>query len=124
MADTEAGTSNEQKIQILMAEYQTLRAEVLQRNTVLNQTLAAFGTLAVPIIAVVLSRSLIVGFALLLGAPCTVFTTWLIVDRQTRVLAQRLREIEQEINTKAGETLLRWESGRAGLYTNKRKPLK
>jgi hypothetical protein len=116
---TESGhTSNEQKIQILMAEYQSLRAEVLQRNTVLNQTIAAFGTLAVPIIAYVFFKSLLVGLALLAAAPTTVFVTWFIVDRQTRVLARRLRELERSINEKAGEQLLRWETDRKGLYSN------
>ena len=64
MADSAGYTTNEQKIQILMAEYQSLRAEVLQRNTVLNQTIAAFGTLAVPIIAVVFFQSLLFGVVL------------------------------------------------------------
>jgi hypothetical protein len=55
MAKSSRGATNGQKIEILLVEYKSLRAEVLQRNTVLNQMIAAFGTLAVPIIAVVLS---------------------------------------------------------------------
>lgn len=112
----DSNVSIEQKIQILMAEYQTLRTEVMQRNSVLNAAIASFGTLAVPITALVFTQSTLVGWALLAGVPGMVFGTWYMVHQNTKVLAKRLRELEGEINTKAGETLLQWESSRTGMY--------
>lgn len=99
-----------------MAEYQTLRTEVLQRNSVLNAAIASFGTLAVPITALVFTQSTTVGWVLLTGVPGMVFSTWYIVHQNTKVLAKRLRELEAQINAKAGEQLLQWESSRTSMY--------
>jgi len=122
MTEVKSHASNDKKIEILLAEYQSLRTEVLQRNSVLNAAIASFGTLAVPIMALAYTQSKLIGLTLLIAVPITVFATWALVHQNTRALAVRLRELETQINEKAGERLLCWESSRVGMYSNQHHP--
>lgn len=99
-----------QRIQILLAEYATLRAELLSRYTAQFQSggIAAIILLSIITLAATKNSS----FLLLLVADAILFGAvmfWIDVD--IAKAARRLRALEQEINTMAGEPpLLKWET--------------
>jgi hypothetical protein len=99
------------KIAIMLEEYRLLRSELIQRNTVLISILTVggngqcrnnwcddsdkcylAGTITISIIMLVLS-----------------YAFW-IIDYDTRRLAFRVRQIEAEINRRANDRLLLWET--------------
>jgi hypothetical protein len=105
---------DEQKVSILLAEYNTLRAEVLAARSYVMQ---AIGIAAAVIMG-------IIGFCFSQGVsghewvPWTIGTiafvylgftyTW--NDINTRSFTKRLRELEADINERAQDTLLVWET--------------
>jgi hypothetical protein len=104
------------KVSILLAEYNTLRAEIMQRGTVL---VSVFGVgvaaLAVLIVQIVEHWKtggslfwLFVALALLSLALCSahIFQSHIMTGK----LARRLRALEREINEIAGQRLLCWET--------------
>jgi hypothetical protein len=99
------------KISIILEEYKSLRAEILQRTTMLNQTYAVAGTVAAGILgAMVQYRAISAGVAMIAALiALVVFATWLI-DDAIRIVAFRLRQIESEINALAEHRLLVWET--------------
>jgi hypothetical protein len=95
------------KIQVLLAEYAALRAEVLSRSAQKFQVQTLAGTALVAIVGL---TGLLSAISLIL---LTILLTALglrLLDQITRRLAARLREIETSVNGLAGETLLRWEN--------------
>jgi hypothetical protein len=52
---TPSAIGEKEKIQILLAEYSTLRTEVLQRNTVMNQFFAVSITASIAVIGIVVA---------------------------------------------------------------------
>jgi hypothetical protein len=112
--------TSKEKVQILLAEYSTLRTEILQRNSVLNQILTVGGASLLAIISFLFARqeliALFMGLALLfIVLPCLAIYAIGTVDFDTLAAAQRLREIESAINKMADERLLIWETDN-GLY--------
>jgi hypothetical protein len=112
----EAGTeelSARDKIQILLAEYNTLRAEVLMRGGTALQVTA----IAAALLALLLQRDTDLRFWLGFGVlVCGVVTfTWIIAGNIGK-LAGRIRELEQDINTRAREPLLCWETKHGEAY--------
>lgn len=109
--------SAEKKIDVLLAEYGTLRAEILERNTILNQFIAAGAALAVPLIGlgVEFKAWWAVG-AMAAAMLLAEFLTWIIVHANTRELTTRLLYLETEINRRVGEPLLAWETTRPARY--------
>ena len=103
--------SENERIQILLREYDTLRTEILQRAT------HRFGFVSV--IAVVFSygvyhspslhlyQAVALGFALIIMA-CIWFQLGVLIAR----CSQRISEIETLVNTIAGHQLLSWEGER------------
>jgi hypothetical protein len=102
-----------QKIQILLHEYNTLRAEVLSRYSAQFQSsTVAVGALIGLMVA---ASNPGVGFnwliILLLIATGPIYGGVLFwIDIDIAKAAKRLREIETQVNSLAGETLLRWEN--------------
>jgi len=99
--------TNFSKVQVLLAEYAALRAEVLSRSAQKFQVHTLTGTAVIAIF----------GLTGLLKAISLTFLTLVLaafglrmLDLVTRRLAARLREIETAVNELAGETLLRWEN--------------
>jgi hypothetical protein len=103
-----------QKLSILLAEYNTLRAEVMAARANVGQ---AGGVMAAAIMAIfafkystsmkgpsllpwVLLATAITYFAILLG--------W--NEMNTRGFTSRLRELEEEINKRSDERLMLWET--------------
>ena len=103
-----------QKITILLAEYNTLRAEVMAARSAFHQAIRIGITVLIAL----------VGFALSKGIASHYWVIWLIAsavallllslvywnDVNTFKFTARLRELEAEINRRAGERLLIWES--------------
>jgi hypothetical protein len=113
----------EEKVRILLQEYATLRTEILSRTN--NQY--QLGAAAVALLVWVIGRPLSVWLWVALGVSTAsvAYVYWMIV-RDMKKAAARLRELEHEINRRAGETLLVWESnwsgGVAGIW-GRSKPL-
>ncbi len=110
-----------EKIQILLAEYATLRDEVLQRDSSLNQFIVIGGATVVAIVAAVGTMAaykisalwLGVSFVGLLGTDALlVFVGFKMVEFDVLRIAERLLELESAINELAGEQLLAWETTR------------
>lgn len=100
-----------EKIAIIMEEYKALRAEVLQKNTVLIQIFVVSGTIGAGILgAMIQYRAYTAGFAMLSAILILVILALWMHALQIRVVARRLREIEMEINKLAGTPLLKWET--------------
>jgi hypothetical protein len=102
-----------QKVQILLHEYNTLRAEVLSRYTAQFQS----STVAVgAFVGLMLAASNPnIGFSwiiiILLVATGVLFGAVLFwIDVDIAKAARRLREIETQVNSLASDTLLRWEN--------------
>lgn len=113
MGDDDPETlSQKDKIQILLQEYNTLRAELVVNGNKTFQLLSLGGALFVLII----SRPLDVRFwTALVAALVGISYFSFVVMRDIRRLAKRVRELEHDINRRADEELLIWESrwGRA-----------
>jgi hypothetical protein len=108
MGDDNSKILNEKdKIQILLQEYNTLRSELIGSGTKLFQMIAIAGALFTWII----SRPLDLRFWIaVLIATMGLFSLGFIVFRDTRKLSRRVADLESEINRRAGEELLVWES--------------
>lgn len=106
------------KILVMLEEYKSIRAELLQRNTVMNQTFTVGGTIAAGVIgagvqlAYQYGPSALPGLAsVLLLIAVFVGFAWREIDKEARRANRHLVALEKEINRRAGgETLLSWES--------------
>jgi len=103
--------SEEEKVKILLQEYASLRSEILTRINNMYQLIAISAALVIWITR----QSMSVGFsvAFVAGVVAAVivvaFFFWTI-SRDIAKAARRLRELEKDINCRAGETLLVWET--------------
>lgn len=96
------------KISVLMQEYATLRAEILVRIRIGFQLIAV----AIAVVGLLLNANTVGPSKTILAFACgAVLLTaiYCIFDGTTRIAA-RLRELEQEVNGRAGEELLKWET--------------
>jgi hypothetical protein len=102
--------SHQEQVQILMEEYKTLRAEIIQRMASSFQTWGVAGTASVAISGIVAAYSVPIGALLLIMFFLVIWLAWRVVDYDTRLNAMRLRELETTINELAGTRLLVWET--------------
>src|SRR5437870_2602136 len=99
--------SEKDKIQILLQEYNSLRAELLLGHNKMFQLLSLGGALFVLII----SRPLDARFWTAVVAALVVISyVSFTIMRDILRLAKRVRELEVDINRRAGEELLIWEN--------------
>ena len=111
MADATIG--DKEKVQILLAEYSSLRGEINSRISSAYTVVS----IAAGFIAWMLTqrqydiRFWIGAFTVLLGAT---LCGWF-VGRDCVNAGRRVQELENEINMRAGETLLIWENEKGGL---------
>jgi len=105
--------SEEEKVKILLHEYASLRSEILTRTSNLYQLIAFCAALFVWAVS---HKSYHFWIATL-----SVFIVFLfffrLISRDIDKAATRLRELEQDINRRAGETLLVWEVRWGGAVT-------
>jgi hypothetical protein len=104
------------KIQILLAEYGSLRTEVIHRTNNLYQLVAAGAVL----FSVAVSRQRIDAvFWITVGLSITVVAAFaFLINRDLDKAARRLRDLELDINTRAGETLMIWETRWGGVVAS------
>jgi len=110
MAETELG--KREKIQILLAEYSSLRTEI---NARISSTYQVVG-IGAALIAWLLQQP--IGSAFWIGLSIAAVGALLCVRFLTydgTNAAVRVRELETQINELVGEKLLLWESERGGL---------
>ena len=113
-----APLTHAEKIQILMAEYNTLRAEVIQKS---NSTFQIFGvaiTAVVAISGIVATYAIIAGFSIFIILIVVLLATYRSIEFSMLTFGNRLREIEREVNQLAGAKLLKWETEYVGILPN------
>lgn len=101
-----------EKLQILLAEYTSLRSEI---NSRISSTYSAVAVLILLIVFVLQQN---VGFKFYIGLFIAVVGTGIcgrILAYDTFSAARRVQEIEAEVNRRAKEKLLIWETERGGL---------
>lgn len=107
------------KVEILLKEYETLRAEILtamnSRSSILSFGIAAVGAVFSASIAVsaVTSSTLLSAFMLMGAVPamnCFVLYIWLGEYQRMQRAGKFIADIETRINTKVGEDILSWET--------------
>jgi len=103
------------KIAVLLSEYSTLRDEVLQRDTALNQVLTVAGASVVGVVTIMLTYSLQLGTYLLIFLLLFSYWVFRLIEFDTLHIAKRLLELEADINERTGERLLVWETNH-GLF--------
>jgi hypothetical protein len=108
---------DQEKVRILLHEYDTLRQEIIQRTT---HGFQIYGVGAVFFVWLVSrpfdQRSWIM---LCVSALAVLFASRISL-REIRNASERLQELEQTINRLAGQDLLIWESCRGGAKTGPR----
>lgn len=108
---TEWKASPRDKIDILLAEYETLRYELVHRSGLQGQTLgAAAAALAAIVVYGMTSEDYcttgyLVALVLVFG-----FLVIRYLHLDICMQADRVKQIESSVNQLAGETLMRWES--------------
>jgi uncharacterized membrane protein YqgA involved in biofilm formation len=103
-----------QKVAILLSEYSSLRGELQGRYTAQFQSSAALAIVLIGLITLGGNR----GFsctiiALIAGAVIVYLLVLLWIDTDIAGLSREVRRIEADINNRAGETLMRWQTQRA-----------
>ncbi|MBZ0138923.1 MAG: hypothetical protein K8H87_04005 [Pseudorhodoplanes sp.] len=102
-----------EKIKIVLEEYKTLREEIYRRHAAFVQVCTVAGTTFVAIVGVAIVNKTLVGGAFMTLALLVLVTfAFLMHDHDTRLLAEQLAQIEKDINKRAGEDLLTWETTR------------
>ena len=119
-AQVSSDLSQKDRIAILMGEYATLRAELIARTSFGFQTAAVLLTAMTWFV----SQSNLGGrhyyFWLIVGFIGLGFASAIFVNvRDLKKIARRLKEIEHEVNSRAGEHLLVWET-LSGVFTRMR----
>lgn len=110
----ERGIDVTKNIYVIIAEYSSLRSEILTRTSNMYQLFGAgFATLLWIFTNSYSYSTLIVFFV---GVFFFLLFYWLI-ERDIRKAARRIREIEREVNNRTGEQLLIWESRWGGGVT-------
>src|SRR5262249_45274512 len=99
MAGDDGKVGAKEKITILLAEYNTLRAEILQRNTVLNQFLIFTSATAIGLIGGLFATDKYL-YSLLsfIVLSVLIITVYRAVIANTFVLAEQVRRLEHDIN--------------------------
>jgi len=106
--------SDEEKVRILLHEYDTLRQEIIQRT---NHGFQIYGVGAVFFVWL-MNRSFDQRFWIMLCISAIALgRAWRSSVREIRKAAERLQELENIINGLAGADLLVWESHKSGFAT-------
>jgi hypothetical protein len=102
-----------EKVRILLAEYSSLRTEIIGRITNLYQVVGFGSVLAALILQQEFQGNKFWSLFVVLIAGILISGRFLAFDM--RRSAKRVRELEKEINMRSGEKLLVWESELGGL---------
>jgi hypothetical protein len=132
---TPVGTlSQSDNIQVLLHEYDGLRSEIVQRWVGMQQQISIGVVVLLGIVAVLFSKDSKIDhprdyilYSLLGFAMCVFCYAMWQVGRDSGKAAKRVREIEREVNQRAGAELLQWETrwgGGATGYWGSARPIK
>jgi hypothetical protein len=103
-----------EKVQVLIAEWNSIRAEIVARTTIGFQ-IVGIGFTGIGI--VLLQQNLIVKFiCLTIGVGILAFGSWFTV-RDLFKMHGRVKALEANINVRCGETLMEWETRFSSLST-------
>ena len=102
-----------EKVRILLAEYSALRSEIIGRISNIYQVVGFGAVILAWILQQQFASHKFWEFTAVLAAGIMLCGRFLLFD--IRRSAMRVRELEGEINRRAGEKLLVWESERGGL---------
>jgi hypothetical protein len=101
------------KIEILLHEYDTLREEIMSRYSAQFQAIGVFGAVFVGLLAAIATgMNAHVGYSLIVLSFFIFLALFVWADNDITRAATRLIELEKEINGRAEERLLVWESNR------------
>jgi hypothetical protein len=102
--------STNDKVQALLFEYNSLRSEIMQRNSVFNQYCVISVPASVAAVSVVYTAFPPLGIILFLTICSLLYIVFCIIEFDTLAAATHVRALEAQINEMAGERLLTWES--------------
>lgn len=95
-------TDAKDRITILLAEYNALRAQMLQRNTIINQMVVLSGTLAAAVASLVATSHYLIALILIILVPPMILAIYRLNKSDLMVTVERLEEIRLEVNDLAG----------------------
>ncbi len=96
-----------EKVQVLLHEYDSLRTEITHRTNNMYQVAAIGGAVFVWFV----SRPINIGSLVSLTVSAIIlFLFFWFIRKDTYKAAKRLRQLEKDINRRAGEELLLWET--------------
>ena len=103
------------KIPVLLAEYNTLRSEVMTARTNVTQTITITATIVVAALGFTFKTGVTWHAVILFAAVTSLALLYLYFafrwnERNTRAFTSRIREIESDVNRRVGERLLLWET--------------
>lgn len=116
--------SEEEKVRILLQEYASLHSDILTRTNNTFQLTAVSGAVAVWLLGRE-SADVWFWFALVISVFILSYS-YLVINRDINKAAKRLRELEKDINRRAGEELMEWQTRWGGAvtgYWGRAKPL-
>lgn len=99
------------KIQILLHEYDTLRNALLARYSAQFKAVGVLALVLTGLVTVIATNGLNKILVGLVGSSVVIFILVILwIDYDIARAAKRVREIETDINARAGEPLLTWET--------------
>jgi hypothetical protein len=107
--------STEEKIKILLCEYATLRQEIIAR-TGHGFQLMSVGAVLLAWVLLTQTRGSFFWFGLAFAVAVVCVAAWFTL-RDIKKAATRIQQLEKDINGRAGEELLVWETKWGGVAT-------
>ena len=106
----QASMSTNDKVLTLLAEYNSLRSEIMQRNSVFNQYCVIAIPATVAAVTLVYTAYPPAGVLVLAVIVFLLFFVFRLIEYDTLAAAKRVRELETVLNEMAGEKLVCWET--------------
>jgi len=114
--DAHPQMSTNDKVLTLLAEYSSLRSEIMQRNSVFNQYCVISVPASVAAVSFAYTAYPPAGISLFLVICGLLYVVFRIIEFDTLAAAARVRVLEKKLNEMAGERLVTWETD-CGLNT-------
>lgn len=114
--DAHPQMSTNDRVLTLLAEYSSLRSEIMQRNSVFNQYCVISVPASVAAVSFAYTAYPPAGILLFLVIGALLYVVFRIIEFDTLAAAARVRDLEKTLNGMAGERLVTWETD-CGLNT-------